>query len=102
MQFQFYVLAQGNEGIPVLSPVGPGFERTVNDTMGTLRQDAMADAEARFAEVANNRQPGEGQIILMTTTLGEPPGSVIAVEVIDPHPRQRRLQWAWSDGSIQI
>ncbi len=102
MQFQFYMLAQGDQGVPVLSPVGLGFERTVDNTMGTLRKDAIADAEARFAELIRSHQPGEGQIVLITATLGEPPGSVIAVEVIDSFPGHRRLQWAWSDGSIQI
>jgi hypothetical protein len=102
MRFQFYRLAQGSQGAPVLSAVGPEFERTVNNTMGTLREDAIADAEARFTEVVRNRQPGDGQIVLLTTTLGEPPGSVVAVEVIDSMPGRTRLQWAWSDGSIQI
>lgn len=102
MRFQFYLLASGDMGVPALSPVGPEFELLVNNTMGTLREDAIARAEAMFSGIVRDRQPGDGQIVLMTTTLGEPPGAIIAVEAIDPIPRQRRLQWAWSDGTIHL
>lgn len=102
MRFQFFILAQGNLGAPILSPVGEEFERKVNNTMRSLREDAIADAEARFAEVVRNRQPGDGQIVLLTPTLSEPPGAILALEVIDPMLKKARLQWAWHDGSIPI
>jgi hypothetical protein len=102
MRFQFFILAQGNVGAPILSPVGKEFERKVDGTMGSLREDAIADAETRFAEVVKNRQPGDGQIVLMTPTLGEPPGAILALEVIDPLLKKARLQWAWHDGTIPI
>lgn len=102
MRFQFYIMAQGDLGAPVLTPIGEEFERNVDGTMGTLQADAIADVETRFAKVVRNRQPGDGQLLLLTPTLGEPPGVVIAVEVVDPHLRQARLQWAWHDGAIRI
>lgn len=102
MRFQFYLLAQGEFGAPTLAPVGEEFERTVSNTIGSLPADAIADAETRFAEVVRNRQPGDGQLLLLTPTLGEPPGVVIAVEVVNPLLRQARLQWAWHDGTIRI
>lgn len=102
MRFQFYSLAEGELGAPVVTPVGDEFERTVNNTMGSLQADAIADAEARFAHLVRNRHSGDGQIVLMSPMLGEPPGSIIAVEVVDPLLRQARLQWAWHDGTLQL
>ncbi len=100
MRFQFYLLEQGNQGVPVLSPVGPEFEQTVNNTMGTLKEDAVVVVENRFHEIVSERHSDSGQIILINPTLGEPPGSIIAVEVIAPYSQQKKLQWAWTDGSF--
>jgi hypothetical protein len=95
-------LFSGAQGCPELVAVGDVFERTVNMTVGTLRANAIAECEKRFAEVVKNRQPGDGQIVLFTSTLGQPPGSIIAVEVVDSIPQERKLQWAWSDGTIRV
>jgi hypothetical protein len=90
--------------LPALAPISEEFEFMVDNAMGTLPEEAREAINARFQMIVRNTILGDaGQVVLFTTTLGEPPGSIIAVEAIDPMPRSpRRLQWAWGAGPIRI
>jgi hypothetical protein len=98
------MISAGAENLPRLTPLGEEFEYMANKSLAALPEDAKEGINARFQMIMRNRHPGEtGQVVLFTTTLGEPPGSIIAAEVIDRMPHSpRRLQWAWGEQSTRI
>ena len=104
MRFQFYRLAADGENHPVLQPVGHEFEHVAVQALGSLPEDARATINARFQMISKNHTLDEGgQLVLFSSTLGELPGAIVAIEVMDPHLRNpRRLQWAWGDSSTRI
>lgn len=101
MRFQFYMMTPADNGYAGITPIGQIFEREINNTMGTLLQDAVAEFDVVFQQLVAQRQSGDGQIVLWCS-IGEPPGSIVAVEVISQFAGRRVLQWTWHDGSIRI
>lgn len=101
MRFQFFEIAMGNQAMPELRTVSPEFDIMVSNVMGGDAAAAREAIEHHFQQIVDT-ESSSGQVLLFTRTLGEPPGSIIAVETVDTYNR-RRLTWAWSgDDSIQI
>ena len=99
MRFQFYLLSAGSEGQATLKPLGHEFEQVAVQSMKDLSEEARTAVEARFQMLSKNRQPGEsGQIVLFAPLLGDPPGVIVAAELVEHFPRSpRRLQWTWGE-----
>jgi hypothetical protein len=101
MRFQFYRLAAGVENQPVLQPFGHEFEQVAIQSIKDLSDEARTAVEARFQMLSKNRQPDEaGQIVLFASKLGDPPGVIVAAELVETFPRStRKLQWTWGESA---
>jgi hypothetical protein len=104
MIFKFVMLCNGDNGKLKLTSISDEFEIAVSNMMGKTKADARAECEEKFQELVNSRhnnQIDNGQILLFTSTIGDPPGSIIATELITSS-EKHELTWNWHDGSHRI
>ncbi len=99
MRFEFFIVEAGLQAAIQLRRLeSADFETQI----GTPLADARALADHRFADlIASN--PAIGQIVVISPTIGELPGTVVAVEIAFTRgariaANHRRLQWATEEG----
>jgi hypothetical protein len=83
MRLRLYVIEEGNQAMP---------EFRCLEEMQATPDDAVAMVEDRFRLLLLN-EPRIGNVFVLSS-LGEPPGSIIAAELLSPLPKvPRQLRW---------
>lgn len=99
MRFEFYIVEAGPQAAIQLRHLQ---NADLETQIGMPLADTRALAERRFAELVGSN-PRIGQIIVVSSTIGELPGTVVAVEVVFTSGARiaathRRLTWATEEG----
>lgn len=92
MHIQFFHVISGTCAIPELQEI-PGCAFDI--PAGTKPLERRNLVAARFAEVVR-QYANSGNILAFSTTVGEPPGAIVASEIITDNPREpRHLHWLY-------
>ena len=93
MHFQFYGVTAGEFSRPSLTEIpNTAFEIPPSASAAKWYDEVMA----RFNVLIRER-PEIGNIVVISDTICDPPGGIIAAEVITTNPSNgRRLQWLYS------
>ena len=99
MRFEFYIVEAGPQAAIQLRHLQ---NADLETPIGTSLVDARAIADHRFAELVGSN-PRIGQIIVVSSTIGELPGTIVAVEVVFTSGARiaathRRLKWVTEEG----
>ena len=82
MHIQFFHITEGSLAIPVLQEIP---DTAFDIPPGTLPKEWPNLVQRQFDELAQ-RNPNMRPILVFSTTIGDPPGSVVASEIITAAP----------------
>jgi len=99
MHIQFFRVISGACAMPELEEI-PGYDFDIPPGAAPLERRKIV--ESRFAELVR-QYPNSENVLAFSTTVGEPPGSIVASEIITDNPREpRHLHWLYHPMDEQV